>query len=719
MAVGRARIRVLLASTLALSGYALHATHGALRRPPVARMGPPVAAAINPDWRAFRAGLIDTEEAEAGSPPSSEAAAPPVSPPSPFPDAAWWVHELVSVERGCVLLAQPGAIFPEQPLMHRAAVLVLEHSETRGTVGILLERPTNRTLASLLERKPDSNLSPFAKRPLMIGGNVLQPRRGIRVLTRRCDVAGGVQILYGLYECSPAAAKHMIAIGAARSDEFHFFAAACQWAPKKLQSEVEAAAWVPVAASAEALFARDDTPHGLPHRGADHTSVASQPPAPPPAPPPPSALSGKDEIYFSLMEGIGGEYARLARATRTNFETDEWLQGCAERAAGEWRDLATRVVEADTTDFAAAGPSGSSFPGGAKGGLGAAAPTATPAAPPSGGGEAVLTIESAALSVHRALYLRDNVSDIWEGLASLSEQASYIWFTREIDLLMAPGSVELPPKDPMSVSETLRHGDSTGMSRGKRGGKGAIFKGGKRAGGGSQHGALPARSRPKASGHSPVPKVRVVPASEAYAYSKENGLLALNLLLFEVMGYMPRERGDATAEQCSLVHLVRRSGGPAALFMLCVLYAAVARRLGIPLQLVTLELPPVLRGRGPAYLLRLPAADEQAELYIDVLANGRLRGPWDLAAYANEDALNLGLDRADKDVLAAQMREYVREVTPADFCVRQISELADACEAAEAQAEASFWHIQNDALTRQIEIAQAEEAERRGSADTE
>ena len=67
-------------------------------------------------------------------------------------------------------------------------------------------------------------------------------------------------------------------------------------------------------------------------------------------------------------------------------------------------------------------------------------------------------------------------------------------------------------------------------------------------------------------------------------------------------------------------------------------------------------------------------------------------------------------------MLAAQMREYVREVTPADFCVRQISELADACEAAEDLAEASFWHIQGDALTRQIEIAQAE---RRARADAE
>ena len=56
----------------------------------------------------------------------------------------------------------------------------------------------------------------------------------------------------------------------------------------------------------------------------------------------------------------------------------------------------------------------------------------------------------------------------------------------------------------------------------------------------------------------------------------------------------------------------------------------------------------MLRGRGPEYLLRLPAEGEQAELFVDVLATGRLRGPWDLAAFANED---LGLDKADKESL--------------------------------------------------------------------
>ena len=40
-----------------------------------------------------------------------------------------------------------------------------------------------------------------------------------------------------------------------------------------------------------------------------------------------------------------------------------------------------------------------------------------------------------------------------------------------------------------------------------------------------------------------LPSLRVVQAAQQYAYSKQNALLALNLLLFEVIRYEPRDRG--------------------------------------------------------------------------------------------------------------------------------------------------------------------------------
>ena len=101
------------------------------------------------DWRELRAALIEAEGRGAAILPPE--GVPPAPPAQPAP--AWWVHELAVPERGCVLLAQPHAIFPDQPLLHRAAVLVLEHSEEGGTVGVLLQRSTNRTVSALLARR--------------------------------------------------------------------------------------------------------------------------------------------------------------------------------------------------------------------------------------------------------------------------------------------------------------------------------------------------------------------------------------------------------------------------------------------------------------------------------------------------------------------------------------------------------------------------------------
>ena len=403
----------LLTATLSLSvtSSALHIATKYLRR-----AGPP-AAALTPDWRAVRAGLIESERDTGPSPlTDGDDEMPPPPPPSLIDADAWWVHELVRVERGCVLLAQPGAIFPEQPLMHRAAVLVLEHSEDRGTVGLLLERPTNRSIASLLERKKDPALFPFQSRPLMIGGNVLQPRRGIRVLTRRCDVAGSAEVVFGLYECTTATASRLVTVGAAKASDFCFFAAACQWQPHELQKEVEAAAWVPVAASASALFPSAAASAAARASGVAHTGGPT-----------------KDALYFALMEGVGGEYARLARATRSDTEVDEWLQACATRATSVWADLATRVVRARQHNFAAAGPRGTTPPGSVQpadgerfSGIRRSSSTnafGSGGHPNEASVDEPLSIEAAALMVHTALYPRDNLTDIWDGLDALAEQA--------------------------------------------------------------------------------------------------------------------------------------------------------------------------------------------------------------------------------------------------------------------------------------------------------
>ena len=148
---------------------------------------------------------------------------------------------------------------------------------------------------------------------------------------------------------------------------------------------------------------------------------------------------------------------------------------------------------------------------------------------------------SLVLFIPSALYSRDNLTDVWNGLDALAEQASYIWFTRELDAQLRPGHVETPPKDPSaSFGTPLRHGDSgsgdSGETEGGRrtvrggGGDGGGGGGTKLVGGGSggSGGGSGSRRRQKSgklggamSGG--LPSLRVVPASSQDVYSKENG----------------------------------------------------------------------------------------------------------------------------------------------------------------------------------------------------
>eukprot|EP00967_Tisochrysis_lutea_P074319 scaffold99798_cov27-Tisochrysis_lutea.AAC.1 len=233
-------------------------------------------------WREFRARLLDRSPASA------------------------WVHELARPELGCLLLAQPHVLLAESLLLHRAVVLVLEHSEEAGTVGLLLATPSAATVGELLKRRSDPRLRPLAANTLFIGGTVL-PRQRIRVLTRRCDVAGARRVIDGLYECSLEAAARMVAIGAAEPGCFEVFAAACQWSPEQLATELSQALWLPVAASATAVMSRPE---------------------------------GKHALYFELMESVGGEYLRQAMLARSAEEVDEWLVARAHAARSALASLA-------------------------------------------------------------------------------------------------------------------------------------------------------------------------------------------------------------------------------------------------------------------------------------------------------------------------------------------------------------------------------------------
>eukprot|EP00966_Prymnesium_polylepis_P089516 2072298-Prymnesium_polylepis.1 len=135
-----------------------HSARRPVARASIATLQEQSAARDPYDWRRFRAQMIRESRgpSEDGDDGDGDGDQP-----------EWWVHELVAPEPGCVLLAQPHALFPDQPHLHRGVVLVVQHDATHGTIGLLLSCAANRTVGDLLSRRKQlaDQLAPFVRRP--------------------------------------------------------------------------------------------------------------------------------------------------------------------------------------------------------------------------------------------------------------------------------------------------------------------------------------------------------------------------------------------------------------------------------------------------------------------------------------------------------------------------------------------------------------------------
>ena len=106
------------------------------------------------NWRSFRARLVQRDKSAPLPPHQPQQTQSQQTRPDTWAGGVegagggggWWVHELAVPEPGCLLLAQPHAIFAQQPWLRRSAILVLTHSPSNGTTGLLLRRSANVTL---------------------------------------------------------------------------------------------------------------------------------------------------------------------------------------------------------------------------------------------------------------------------------------------------------------------------------------------------------------------------------------------------------------------------------------------------------------------------------------------------------------------------------------------------------------------------------------------
>lgn len=182
------------------------------------------------DWREFRARLVKQQASSTG--PTRHGA--PRQAETPQEEEDYWSHELVRAEPGCLLLANPVKFRGLQSYFSRAVVILVEHDDSIGSVGFLLNRKTPFTVGDVAP-----SLGIFAACQLHIGGPVGD---GLQFIHQLAGVHGSEEIMKGVfYGGDLAHAAYLLARhphGKHLASRFLFFYKYCSWGPRQLAEEL-------------------------------------------------------------------------------------------------------------------------------------------------------------------------------------------------------------------------------------------------------------------------------------------------------------------------------------------------------------------------------------------------------------------------------------------------------------------------------------------------
>lgn len=176
---------------------------------------------------------------------------------------AWLALALASLAAGGPLAAQSlenGVLLVASPEIRdsgfaKTIVLVLRHDAENGTVGLIINRPTNLEPAVVFPELTESLGSYEGK--LFRGGPVASTRVLSLVRGLAAATVQGPEILDKVFLSIDGEGLADITRLAEGTDELRLFAGHAAWVPGQLEAEIRAGGWKVIAGDADLVFSED------------------------------------------------------------------------------------------------------------------------------------------------------------------------------------------------------------------------------------------------------------------------------------------------------------------------------------------------------------------------------------------------------------------------------------------------------------------------------
>ena len=197
-----------------------------------------------------------------------------------------WAHQLHHVEPGCVLIANEklGGVF------HQTVLLIIEHNDQEGSLGIVINRPLPGTLVDISgssDNHLDAGLrTAFNGAKVSYGGPVMQDEYS--VLHGWGQVDGSKKVAPGVF----VGGSSELAFEARRNNfdpsQALFIKGHAAWVPNQLNREIMRGVWYMASVSPDLI---------LRYAGA-----------------PQSEQDNLDDLWADILTALGGNFSKIAKA---------------------------------------------------------------------------------------------------------------------------------------------------------------------------------------------------------------------------------------------------------------------------------------------------------------------------------------------------------------------------------------------------------------------